>query len=232
MNSRVVAIIQARMGSTRFPGKMLTPLGDLTLLEWVLLRVKRAKLLDDIVLATSSLVRDDALEEIAVKHNVKVYRGDENDVLNRFVCAADYSDAQIVVRICADNPFIDPGEIDRLVAFYKNSGCDYACNHQDRLGSNYADGFGAEILGTKLLDSIAQMTLEKRHREHVTLFLWDNSVEYRLEAVKAPAELAFPAMRFDVDRPDDLLYLKNLVDLGVNISSSAEEIVEVARKRH
>lgn len=228
---KTVALVQARMGSTRFPGKMLAQLGGHPLLEWVLHRVRRARMIDAVVLATTTLSRDDELVALAQKFGVQIFRGSETDVLGRFAAAASQYGADIVVRVCADNPFIDPDEIDRLVSHFKNNACDYACNHQDRLGNRYADGFGAEILSSLLLQQVAQTATDARHHEHATLYLWDHAHEFCLSAVPAPHELAYPELRFDVDQPQDLTYLKTLVDAGVAMNSTASEIVRVALNR-
>jgi len=228
LSKHTVAIIQARMGSIRFPGKMLATLGGHSLLEWVLYRVGRATRLDDIILATSVHSRDDPLADTADNLGVRVLRGDELDVLDRFVTAADSTGAERVVRICADNPFVDPCEIDRLIDYFSKSDSDYACNHLDRLGSRYADGFGAEILDTHLLRQVATMATEEKHREHVTLYLWDNMERYSLTAIPAPPSLSFPELVFDVDVPDGLIRLEKLIKAGVNLDSTAERIVELA----
>ena len=231
MKPRTVAIVQARMGSARFPGKMLANLGGHPLLEWVLRRVSRARLLDETVLATSTDARDDALAALAGKIGIRTCRGDELDVLGRFVAAADLSHASQVVRVCADNPFIDPDEIDRLVAFFQANACDYACNHMDRLGSRYADGFGAEILSAELLRKIAGLATEPKHREHVTLYLWDHAADYRMLAVPAPSAMAHPELRFDVDNPADLAALEQLIAADVNLQTPASRIVALKQAR-
>lgn len=228
VTKRTVAIVQARMGSARFPGKMLSVLGGHPLLEWVLQRVTRATRLDETVLATTACSRDDPLVELAEECGVRVFRGDEADVLGRFAAAAEASNAESVVRVCADNPFIDPGEIDRLVDFFNHHHCDYACNHLDRLGSGYADGFGAEILGADLLRRVAANSTDAKYREHVTLYLWDHAAEYSLKPVPAPRALAYPALRFDVDVPADLAGLEQLAAAGVDMETSAEKIVQLA----
>jgi aminopeptidase-like protein/spore coat polysaccharide biosynthesis protein SpsF (cytidylyltransferase family) len=229
MNQRNVAIIQARMGSSRFPGKMLARLGGIPLLEWVVRRLLRATTLAQVVLATSDGAGDDALAELAASLGVQVFRGSEADVLGRFVGAARMAGADNIVRICADNPFIDPVEVDRLVQHFADHPCDYACNHQDRLGSAYADGFGAEILTTALLERIAAAATEPRHREHATFYLWDHASEYELSAPAAPAGLAFPELRFDVDAPADLANLEAMVSAGVVIDTPACEIIRIAQ---
>lgn len=225
---RTVAIVQARMGSTRLPGKMLENLGGLPVLGWVLRRVMRSRLVDEVILATSDSPKDDPIAEMVGKYGIRVFRGSESDVLERFIGASTLADAGLVVRVCADNPFIDPAEIDRLIAHYLSSGADYCCNHQDRLGSGYADGFGAEIISLVRLSAIAEKAKLPRHREHVTLYVWDHPEQYAISVVPAPVELAHPQLRFDVDQPEDLDYLRSLCSRGVTIDSTAGEIVSVA----
>ncbi len=227
--SKTVAIVQARMGSARFPGKMLASLGGHPILDWVLLRLKQAKRIDEIVLATSDLSRDDPLAERASLLGITVHRGSEQDVLQRFRNAAQAAQAETIVRVCADNPFVDAQEIDRLVGFYRDSECDYACNHQNRINSDYADGFGAEILGFALLRDIEERATHTPHREHVTLYLWDHASMYKMAAPLAPPELAYPDYRFDVDSPPDLERLDRLVRTGLTIRSSAVDIVSAYR---
>ena len=226
--SDVVALVQARMGSTRFPGKMLVPLGGKTLLEWVLLRAGQSRLLNKVVLATTNLEQDNELVRIAENLDVDVYRGSEQDVLGRFVLSGKKYNANLIVRICADNPFVDPEEIDRLISFYRDNECDYACNHQAQLGSQYSDGFGAEILSFKLMTEIADRAVEKRHREHVTSFLLDNPADYAIKAVPAPSGLNKPNLRFDIDTLEDYEYIKSLLLKGIHIKMSAMEIVSLA----
>lgn len=149
--TRVVAVVQARMGSQRFPGKMLSQLGEHTLLDWVLQRVLRSTQVDQVVLATSTNSEDDKLVSAALRLEVNSIRGSETDVLSRFLLAANESQADLVVRVCADNPFIAPEELDRLIVDHCAKSVDYSCNHQQKLSNKYADGFGAEIFRTTCL---------------------------------------------------------------------------------
>jgi len=229
MKSRNIGIIQARMGATRFPGKMLAKLGDLPVIEWVVRRMLRSKTLTQLVLATSDAVADDVLADFALRLGILVFRGSESDVLSRFVGAARMANADNIVRICADNPFIDPNEVDRLVRYFVDCHCDYACNHQDRLGSGYADGFGAEILSVATLNKIAIDAKAACHREHVTLYLWEHSNEFTLCSLAAPNELAFPELCFDVNVPADLANLEGLVNAGVDIETAASNIIRLAQ---
>lgn len=229
MTQRTVALVQARMGSTRFPGKMLSPLGDRPLLAWVLGRLQRARTLDAVVLATTDLARDEPLAALARQLGVPVFAGSEDDVLGRFAAAARAHRADAVVRVCADNPFICPGEIDHLVRFWRTYGADYACNHLDRLGSGHADGFGAEVLGAPLLARIAAEATLPRHREHATTYLWDHAERHRLVSPPAPRAIACPWLRFDVDRPEDLAALDALrLRAGLTPASTAADVVAAA----
>ncbi len=227
INTSVFAIIQARMGSSRFPKKMLARLGPYTLIEWVFIRVNKTKNIDKVLLATSDLPRDDELVKIANKYNINVYRGSELDVLKRFYNAAYENKAKTIIRICADNPFIDPIELDRLINFYKENECDYAFNHQNKLKSNYADGFGAEIFSYNLLQKVNKIAKDPNHREHVTLYLWEIKTKYIVMPVPAPKFLNYPHLRFDIDLPKDKDKIESIINNGVTINSSAQEIVDI-----
>ena len=229
--TRVVAVVQARMGSQRFPGKMLSQLGEHTLLDWVLQRVLRSTQVDQVVLATSTNSEDDKLVSAALRLEVNSIRGSEADVLSRFLLAADKSQADLVVRVCADNPFIAPEELDRLIVDHRAKNVDYSCNHQQKLSNKYADGFGAEILSHDLLKKLANQTTQQAHREHVTSYIWDNQKEFKINAVTAPAELAFPEVKLDIDTPAELTMLNEFVrQYSVKIETKAAEIVESFRK--
>ena len=226
---RTVAVVQARMGSNRFPGKVMCELADRPLIDWVLCRVMLSALVDHTVLATTDSGIDDSLARHAAGLGVAVYRGDEDDVLGRVARAADEAGAELVVRVCADNPFVDPGEIDRLIEFFCSHQTDYACNHQDRLGSGYPDGFGAEILSMGLLGHLDVHVTDPHHREHVTLYLWHNSERFRLSPVPVPPELAHADLRFDVDVMADLLRLTTFLErASLDVTASAAQIVEAA----
>jgi len=227
MNPPIFAIVQARMGSTRFPGKMLKKLGSYHILEWVINRLKRANNLDGIVLATTTLPEDDVLQQKAKFWGVDVFRGSKEDVLGRFYKAARYFEANTIVRVCGDNPFVAPEEIDRLIEFFDNNPCDYACNHQNRLGSGYADGFGAEIFSKEILFKVNTLAENDYHRAHVTSFIWDNKNDFDIKAVPSPEELYFPTYKFDIDTIRDKNNLDILINNGISIDNSAREIVEL-----
>lgn len=217
------------MGSSRFPGKMLRPLGSMPILSWVIQRVKRAQTLHAVVVATTTAQVDDPIAQLSANLGVYVFRGSESDVLGRFTAAAALYEASAVVRVCADNPFVDPGEIDRLVSSFIEQDADYSFNHQDRLGSKYADGFGAEVMRRGVLDQLSRVAKSPAHREHVTAALHDGTMACRMLAITPPAALEHPELRFDVDTPEDLERLAVLVAAGIHDRSSAAQIVEADR---
>ena len=227
--TRTVAVIQARLGSQRFPEKMLALLGNRSLLEWVVTRVRRSEMLDRVVVATTQESRDDRLADECARLGVDVMRGPTDDVLARFAQAVEGDAADAVVRVCADNPFIDPACIDELVREYRRHGVDYAYNHRPHGVCDYADGFGAEILSRGLLDKLQASDLSARHREHVTLAVVDGTIPALTHACIAPKELAYPKLRFDVDTANDLKSLNQLISLGqISLVTTAAEVVRVA----
>lgn len=205
-----IGIIQARMGSKRFPNKMMAHLGGSPLIEWIIKRVKRSKELNKVVLATSVADENNTLVSVAERFGIELFRGNEKDVFSRFVGAVTRFDADLVVRICGDNPFVDPNEIDRLILFFKKYRPDYAFNHITKLGNGYADGFGAEILSGRTLKELDQYPLTASHREHVTSFIWDHRHAFEIKPVPAPGGNVFSKLRFDIDRPSDLEALQDL----------------------
>lgn len=225
-----VAIIQARLGSKRFPKKMLYKLKGKSLIEWVVIRLSNSKSLDKIILATSTNDQNDELVNKIRSYDISIYRGSEHDVLDRFISAAKKFKVKNIVRVCADNPFIDPLEIDRLVNFYNKYNYDYVCNHRNFLDNNYADGFGAEIFSTSLLLKISKMTHSLSDREHVTKYILNNLNKFNVHAIKSPVSLSYPDLKFDVDYPSDLNKLELLASNGVSFDTKASEIIKIALK--
>ena len=224
--TRTIAVVQARLGSSRFPRKMLAKLGNRTLLEWVVVRVQESKLVDHIVVATTTERIDDELVAECKKLNVEVRRGATDDVLKRFVDVIAGDTADTVVRICADNPFIDAACIDRAIREHLESNAQYSFNHRPFGLCNYADGFGAEVIARDALESLQVQPLSAAHREHVTLALADGSVAVRIHECIAPSELARPELRFDVDLPGDLQRLEVLVSSSdIEVTSSAIQVI-------
>ena len=149
---KLAAIIQARSNSSRLKNKMSLELShNKKIFEWVLIRAIRSKKIKNFILATTNNKRDKILIKIAKKYNLKIFKGKENDVLNRFYECSKKFKIDNIVRICADNPLIDSDELDKLVNYFSKHKPDYAYNTMKTKDNFNSDGFGAEILNFKTL---------------------------------------------------------------------------------
>ena len=223
---KTAIIIQARVGSSRYPGKILKKISDLPLIEWVIKRVKGSKKIKNIILATTSNKIDDVLVKIAKQNKILIYRGENKNVLNRFYEASKKNRVKTIVRVCADNPFVDSRQIDILINAFNKNNHDYICNHQNKLNSNYADGFGAEIFSFQTLKKIHNFAKNRAHKEHITKYIWDNSEKFKILAIPAPKSLAFPKLKFDINTKKDFNLINRLVKKNkINLKSSANDIV-------
>ena len=228
---KTVAIIQARMGSRRLPGKVLKKLSEFSIVEWVILRTLQSKKINKVVLATTNLRKDDPLVKVARKYKVNIFRGSERDVLGRFYKAAKKTKAKNIIRICADCPFIDPGELDKLISVFYSRRSDYACNMENKLNSKYADGFGAEILSFETLNKLNILATKATDREHVTIYIWKNSKLFNIFSIPAPKSLAYPKLKFFINTKKDFVKMKKLVKNNkINIFTRAKEIIKFQKK--
>ena len=199
----VVAIIQARMGSSRLPGKSLAEIEKRPMLWHVIQRVKRATLVDRVVVATSTAPADDAIEKMCRENGVPCHRGSENDVLDRYYHAARAEKAGQVVRITADCPLIDPEVIDRVVRRFQRGDLDYASNAMVR---TYPDGLDAEICSFFALERAWHEASKGSEREHVTPYL--RSEKFRIASVENDLASAYQHYRWTVDEAADLEFIR------------------------
>jgi spore coat polysaccharide biosynthesis protein SpsF len=200
------------MGSRRLPGKSMLPLwGGMPVIEVVLRRVMAAKSLREVVLLTTSAPEDDALVGVAERLGVAVFRGPQEDVLARFAGGLAAHPADAIVRICADNPFVEPSAIDELVAlFARIQPCDYASNHTPRSG--LPDGIGAEVVAAPALRRAAAQARTSFEREHVTPFILSHREQFSISFAPAPTR-SWPSVRLDIDTGDDYDSLRALAEL-------------------
>lgn len=223
------------MGSTRFPGKMLKDLCGRPVLEWALERTRRSSRLDGIVLATSRAERDDPLKELASDLGIPTYRGSEDDVLRRYVGAASAHQADVVIRVCADNPLVSPEEIDRIIDFYESClrrgalATRLYVSNATSIGNNgYPDGLGAEVFSMACLRYLDEMASDPAHREHVNGFLLAHPQRFDIRTPSAPREIAFPDVRLDIDSEADLDQIRVLCR-RLSVVSRAVEVVNAYR---
>lgn len=202
-SGKIVAIVQARLGSSRLPMKTLLCLRDLPVIDWIVQRLSHSRRLHGTMVAVPDTPLDQVLREHLQRRNVPCIVGSENDVLSRFCLAARAADADVVVRVCADNPLIWGEAVDRLVDFYDASDCDYAYNHIPR-NNLWPDGLGAEIISRELLEKLDAAATQTSQREHCLNYIWDNADFFRI-ATFDPEEtwLRRPDLKLDMDRPED-----------------------------
>jgi glutamate-1-semialdehyde 2,1-aminomutase len=199
---KAAAIVQARMGSTRFPGKVMQPILGTPLIELLLERLRAAKELSQIILATSDDPANAALAAHVEKLGFTVYRGSEQDVLDRYYEAAKLSDAQILVRITGDCPLVDPALVDSVITAFRSAGVDYACNTEPQ---TYPDGLDIEVFSTTALRTAWQEARRQREREHVTPYMRESG---RFRTLKLPYRENLSAARWTVDEPEDFEVIK------------------------
>jgi spore coat polysaccharide biosynthesis protein SpsF (cytidylyltransferase family) len=196
---RIVAIIQARVGSTRFPGKVLADLCGKPMLVHVIERVSLAEVLDAVVVATTIEGEDDVVADLAIACGASVTRGPVHDVLSRYVLAAREHEADVMLRVTSDCPLVDPELIDRLVRMRARAEADYASNE---LPPTYPQGYDLEVLTTECLKRLDVESVLAYHREHVTARLREHADEYRTANMVNDRDLS--SIRLTVDVPADL----------------------------
>ncbi|MGB8893645.1 MAG: aminotransferase class III-fold pyridoxal phosphate-dependent enzyme, partial [Pseudolabrys sp.] len=203
---KTVAIIQARMGSTRLPGKVLADLAGKPVLAWVVRAASAAIGVDDTIVATSTVAADDAVAAWCQANSIPVYRGSENDVLDRFVGAAKLSGADIVVRITADCPLLDPAVIAQTIRLRSMTGAAYASNVDP---PTWPDGLDCEVIISEALFAAGAEAIRQSDREHVTPFVRNNRERFTAETLVAPLP-GLAAERWTLDTPEDLTLLSAL----------------------
>ena len=224
---KIVGIIQARLGSTRLPNKMLLSLHGKPIIEWVVKRVKKSHQLDDIIVAIPDTQNDDILANYVKKLGINVFRGSEDNVLERFYKSIEDKDFSYIVRICADNPLICPNEIDNLISFYKKENPDYAYNHIPK-NNLYPDGLGAEMISFELLKYLYHNVTKPQHKEHCLSYITDNSDEFIIKTFNPlDKELYHPELKFDIDTFEDYKYLMSK-DFDIDIK--AKELIKLFKE--
>lgn len=220
MTTRVVLIIQARMGSTRLPGKSMMDLAGAPLVGRILERVKRCQLLSEIVLAIPDTPSNSVLGQVGSDYGVTVYAGSENDLVERYYRAALATNADVVGRLPADNPAPEPTEIDRIIDHHLSLGRRGFSSNLAVIGdSGYPDGIGAEIFEFSLLAEARARHTRPRQREHVHLNFFDygsqQAVDERwcpVSTVQCPAEFRRPDLVLDVNTEEQYQFMRELYE--------------------
>lgn len=200
-------IIQARLCSTRLPGKVMRPILGRPILVYVIERVKKAKRVAQIIVATTRKREDSKIARLASKLKTEIYRGSEDDVLDRFYQAARLFRTKHMVRITADCPLIDPEVIDKIVDSYFKSGADYCSN---TLEVTFPDGQDTEVFSFQALQEAWQNAKLLSEREHVTPYIKKNPERFKLVSVKNEVDLS--EKRWTLDTKEDFKFIKAVLE--------------------
>jgi spore coat polysaccharide biosynthesis protein SpsF len=200
-----MAFLQARMGSTRLPGKVLMPIQGKSILERAVSRLRASEGIDAVAVLTTSLHEDNCIVDEARRIGALVYRGPGQDVLRRFQEAAEKFRPGVIIRATADNPLIDIGSVSRIVLALRSANMDF-CTENDLPYGAATEAFTGEALA-----KTHAMTTDPRHREHVTLHIKENPGEFRAAYLRAPEFLRYPRLRVTVDTPEDLSFMDRLI---------------------
>lgn len=203
---RTVGVIQARMGSSRFPGKALATLAGKPALYWVIARAKMAASLDDVIVATSTEERDAAIAGLAVSAGVRCIRGSEEDVLARFIRVLELDPCDVVVRLTGDCPLIDPSVIDRVRYQFVPGQTDYVS-----LSGSFPNGLDTEVVSRDALLKAHRECRDLRQRGHVTPFIYMTPGMFSVSRVVWPYDHAH--LRWVLDTPEDYRFLTAVFEL-------------------
>ncbi len=204
---KVVAIIQARMSSSRLPGKVLKEAGGRPLLERMVERVRKAKLVTETLIATTVDPSDDELAEFCEKRKIAYFRGNLMDVLDRYYQAALNTQAEVIVRLTGDCPLIDADLIDKTIeALFKNQ-ADFACNRlPPPLKRTYPIGLDVEVCTFAALEKAWNDAKDKHEREHVMPYLYEETGRFKVVKIDHTEDLG--SLRWTVDTPQDLEFVR------------------------
>jgi len=194
-------IVQARMGSTRLPGKIMINIAGKTVLEHLIERLKICKKINEIIIATTTLSNDSIVAKTAEENGVKFFRGSEEDVLSRYYFAAKENDLDVIARVTADCPLIDPFVIDELMSFYEKNNYDFVTNvNTDVNKRTYPRGLDTEIFSMSVLEKAYCEAKETYQREHVTPYLYENckNIFFYIN------DINYSKYRWTLDTQDDL----------------------------
>jgi len=224
---KVVAIIQARMGSTRLPGKVMMDLAGEPMLVRVINRVRRASRLDEVVVATTTNAEDDRIVGLCHDRGWPVFRGSEDDVLDRYYRAAVAHSAQAIVRITSDCPLIDPDVIDAVVLEFQSHypDVDFVSTGINR---SYPRGLDTSVMSWAALEKAGREDTNPAWREHVTQYIIRNPDLFRVRGVENDVDYSY--MRWTVDTPEDLAFVRRIYDHFRNDEFNWKDVIALLER--
>ncbi|MDF1548412.1 MAG: glycosyl transferase family 2 [Bacteroidales bacterium] len=228
--NKIGIIVQARTSSTRLPNKVIRPFyNEMTLLEIIINNLSKYFQKSDIIIATTTNPLDDIMEEIANKCGINLFRGEEENVLKRYIDAAEKFAFSRIIRICSDNPFLDMKALNQLYSqdkLHSNDYIGYSVNKQPAIKTHY--GFWAESVLLSALRKALRLNKEKRYQEHVTNYIYENPDIFKIKWIEAPGFLKSKNLRFTIDTIEDF----ELQQLIYNKLIEREEEINIRNLYH
>ena len=228
-NSKITAIIAARMGSSRFSGKTLANLSGKPMIERMIERIRFSNLIDEVVIATTDLSQDDELESWATKMKLGCFRGFSEDVLGRLKIAADKYSAEIIVEMLGDNPLVHSSLINKALLEYNKGDVDYVAtvtNEYPKASKKlkrFPVGIRVQIFSHKTLELCEKLSKKREHREHATSFIAENPDIFKTRFVEAKDEFSLlnrPELTFAVNQVENLELIRKLFDTCYKIDNN------------
>jgi len=209
MYKKINAIVEARMGSTRLPGKTMLSIVGKPSIELLIERLRLAHKIDTIILATTTNSEDDVIESFCKKNQVICFRGSSSDVLGRVYHAAKQYKTDVVVEVTGDCPLLDPWLIDKCIDMFLKSDYDYLSNFIEQ---SYPPGIDVQIFSFRVLEEINKLAKSEKFREHVTLYILKHPEKYKMHNVTAPPEVCYPNWHIELDEQRDYELIKRIYE--------------------
>lgn len=217
MSFMIAAIIQARMGSTRLPGKIMMPIRNKPLLYYVIIQTLHSKKINKLIVATTDKIQDDQIVDMVNSYSIDIFRGNEEDVLDRYYQCAKKYNTDIIVRITSDCPLIDPNLIDKCIDEFENNDYDYFSNINKKEGENWVYhlsgfplGFAVEVFTFTALEKAWKNAKKPSEREHVTQYILNNPKLFKIGNVENPND--YSDMRLSVDHKVDFDLVQIIIE--------------------
>lgn len=219
---KILCVVQARMGSERLPGKVIKPILNKPMILHTLDRLSKSNYINELILATSELEKEELLVQIVKEAKYNVFRGSENNVLDRYKKASDLYKGDIIIRVTGDCPLIDPVIVDNVISNFIMNDYDYV---RLDVPDTFIRGFDVEVFSKGALDKVFELAKEDIHKEHVTLYAYENKDKFKIGYVKGE-ELYNKNYRLCVDTEEDLELVTNIYEHFKDEFVSSKEIVK------
>lgn len=218
----ILCIVQARMGSERLPAKVIKPIFNKPMILHTLDRLSKSKYINKLILATSELEKEDLLVKIVKEAKYNVFRGSESNVLDRYKETSDLYNGDIIIRVTGDCPLIDPFIVDNVISHFIMNDYDYV---RLDVPDTFIRGFDVEVFSKEALDKVFELAKEDKHKEHVTLYMYENNDKFKIGYVKGE-ELYNKNYRLCVDTKEDFELVTNIYEHFKDEFITSKEIVK------